>query len=398
MFLPHFLVEKFFQLPILCCPGPVQLHRSVKRRLKNTQICHRDSAFEELQTKTANNILEIAGTDSGNHIIAFTTGSGTTANESTLIALGKLGPTLVLTNGEFGERLHELSLLHHLQTKVLTFGWGKKINLNTVADEVQTNSYASIVVVHHETSTGMLNPIKKLAKIAHRSGAVLFVDAVSSLGAEEFNAAGWDIDVFTSSSGKALSSIPGIGVVAINHNLASRISKTEKTVQYLDLTTYIDYAQNYRQTPNTPSVHALAALESSTSRIVKIGARHSKKIENRAAYVRNMLERLGLEYFYYEQHSTSNVVTCVKVAEGLDTANLLAYMRLRGIVLYSGKGELKDQIFQIGHIGELSRLNMRYVMHALSSYMKTIQLTDQMPYTHKNDQLIHAKGVRNATH
>jgi 2-aminoethylphosphonate-pyruvate transaminase len=364
------LISKIYKTPILCCPGPVQLHRSVKRALSQTQICHRDSSFEELQSRTAANICAIAKTDSKSHKIVFVTGSGTSANETVTLALGKLGRMLIISNGEFGERLQKLAALHHKQVDHLNFKWGQRIDLEKVSRQLSTKKYACLTVVHHETSTGMLNPIAKLAKLAHEHQAIIYVDVVSSLGAEVFEASKWKIDAFVSSSGKALASIPGIGIVGISNELSERIAKLTKTVQYLDLPTYILYADKFKQTPNTPAVHALAALQASTEHILKISLdEYQAVIKQRAVRVRTALRQLGLTYFDHGKLATSNVITCVERNDNTNIQDLLSFMRLRGIVLYGGKGELENMIFQIGHIGELSRFTMGYVLRMLKAYV-----------------------------
>ncbi|HUB93958.1 MAG TPA: aminotransferase class V-fold PLP-dependent enzyme [Verrucomicrobiae bacterium] len=361
---------------ILCCPGPVQLHRSVKHALAQTQLCHRDNAFEELQERTAANIRTIARTDEQNHKILFITGSGTSANETAIVALGKLGRILVISNGEFGERLQNLADLHHEQADRLVFRWGQAIDLKQVEATLKKTRYTSVVIVHHETSTGMLNPINEVTRLAHTHGAVIYVDAVSSLGAEEFKAAEWGIDAFTTSSGKALAAVPGIGIVGITPKLAKRIANVPKTVQYLDLSTYITYADKYRQTPNTPSVHALAALEAATARICRLGlGQYQATICKRAQQIRAALQKMELSYFDYGL-TTSSVITCVRRNERLNITELLQYMRQRGIVLYGGKGELEGNIFQIGHIGELSSLTMWYVLRTLKAYLDTHNYTN----------------------
>lgn len=348
--------------------------------------------------RTEQNILNIARTSSEEHCAVFMTGSGTTANESVLLAIGHLGPLLVISNGEFGERLHNLAVLHHENVDTIRFRWGEAIDIDRVSDALRSNKYSGVAVVHHETSTGMLNPIKKIAQIAHEYGAVIFVDAVSSLGAETFKAKQWDIDVFTSSSGKALGSTPGIGIVGISNSLASSISTFKKKVQYLDLATYIHYAQSFRQTPNTPSVHTIAALNEATDRIVRLGERYEQIVNKRAAYVRNVLTELGLTYFDYGPKTTSKVVTCVKSENGLDVNDLLSYMRNKGVVFYSGKGELNGMIFQIGHIGELSKPTMRYVVRMLTMYSKTHPLTGLMPSFDQATSAVNHTEAPNAAH
>lgn len=381
--------------PVLCCPGPVQLHKSVKRALSDTQICHRDGDFERLQENTANTLRTIAKTTAVAHKVVFVTGSGTSANETVTVALGKLGRMLIISNGEFGERIHNLALLHHEKVDNLKFGWGEKIQLDKVAKMLAVRKYASVVVVHHETSTGMLNPIARIAKLAHSHGAIIYVDAVSSLGAETFEAKRWGIDVFVSSSGKALASIPGIGIVGITPALSDRIAKVKKTVQYLDLATYISYADRLKQTPNTPSVHALAALHAATLRIVTMGLEtYQSTIRDRAEQVRRSLRELGMTYYDYGKTSTSSVITCIEAGLTFNVPDLLTHMREQGIVLYGGKGELENKIFQIGHIGELSPRTMHFVMKKLRMYI--VESMTRM--SSKDSAELISQEISNVTH
>ncbi|MEX2014537.1 MAG: alanine--glyoxylate aminotransferase family protein [Candidatus Saccharimonadales bacterium] len=376
---------------ILLCPGPVLLSKAVQRAVVSTNIGHRESEFSSILSESAEMLKPIAGIDSS-YEVAFITGSGTAANETIISSIGKLGPVLVISNGEFGERLLAVAKLHNKDIDELKFDWQEKIDLKTVAKALKSKRYHMVAVVHHETSSGMLNPVAEITKLAHKYGAIVSVDAISSIGAEKIRAKEWGVDIIVGASGKALSAMPGAGILIIKSDLVNTLSEPSSTGHYLDLYKHFLYMRNHIQTPNTPAVHVFVSLHASLKEITEQGiGSFQKTIRQRASYTRTEINRMGLSYASYGGNSSS-VITCVAMPEHLSFGYLAERLKEKGIIVYSGKGVLKDKIFQIGHIGALRKNDTSYALRQLEKILQESVL-EKMHIPRKLDQheeIVHA--------
>ena len=354
---------------ILLCPGPVLLSKAVRRAVVRTDLGHREAGFSAVLVETAEMLRPILGIDE-TYEVALITGSGTAANETVISSIGSRGPVLIVSNGEFGERLVAVARLHNTDVDQLKFAWQETIDLQVVAKALQERQYYLVALVHHETSTGMLNPVAEVTALAHRHGAIVSVDAISSIGAEEFRAKEWGVDIVVGASGKALSAMPGVGILVVRSELLDTVTARSGAGHYLDLYNHFFYMRNYTQTPNTPAVHVVVSLHASLREITEQGvASFQATIRQRAAYTRREVTRMGLCYALYEG-GNSSVITCIELPEHLGFNDLARRFRQKGIVVYNGKGALKDRIFQIGHIGALRNGDTPYALRQLREILR----------------------------
>lgn len=349
---------------ILLCPGPVLLSKAVRRAVGRANMGHREADFSAVLVESAEMLRPIVGIDE-TYEVALITGSGTAANETVISSIGSRGPLLVISNGEFGERLFAVATLHNPDVDHLQFAWQTPIDLRAVEEALQAREYHMVALVHHETSTGWLNPVAEITALAHGNGAIVSVDAISSIGAEEFRAKEWGVDIVVGASGKALSAMPGVGILIIRSDLLDTLTAPSGAGHYLDLYNHFYYMRNYTQTPNTPAVHVFISLHASLKEITEQGvARFQETIRQRAVYTRRHVTRMGLRYASYDG-ANSNVITCIELPEHLSFNQLARRFKRKGIVVYNGKGVLKDRIFQIGHIGALRAEDTPYALRQL---------------------------------
>lgn len=368
--------------PVLLCPGPVLLSKQVMRAVRNTNIGHREAEFSELLVESIAMLKPVVGINSkdSSYKIAFITGSGTAANETVLSSIGAIGPTLVISNGEFGERLFDVVKLHNKDVNQLKFKWQEQIDLEKVTKVLKRKRYHLVAVVHHETSSGMLNPVAAIAQFAHRYGALISVDAISSIGAEIIATKKWGIDVLVGASGKALSAMPGVGILVVKSSVLKQLDSKSTQGHYLDMHKHFLFMHDYAQTPNTPAVHVFVSLYASLKEITKQGtARARQIIQARAIFTRDQLTRMGLEYADYNGNNSS-VITCVTLPDYLSFEQLARQFKIEGIVVYNGKGVLKDRIFQIGHIGALRKNDTRDALRQLQKIMRQFTPATRVPF------------------
>lgn len=337
---------------ILLCPGPVMLSDAVQRAVMTTNIGHREVEFSDILRQSARMLRPVVGADDS-YEIAFVTGSGTAANECIIAGLAKQGSILVISNGEFGERLAEVARTHSADVDHLRFEWQADIDLVRLETKLKAKPYRLVLVVHHETSTGMLNPVAHVAALAKAHGALISVDAVSSIGGEHLAMRDWGIDILVGASGKALSAMPGVGILVVRSAVLATLETGDKASHYLDLKKHFHFMREFAQTPNTPAIHAFVALHASLLEITQQGLKAFRRdIGARARLTRMVLRSLNLDHAIYPGH-TSQVITCVYLPPMMSVARLAMRLKEQGIVIYNGKGPLKDKLFQLGHIGAL---------------------------------------------
>ncbi len=356
----------------LFCPGPVNLHHSVKHASIAREIGHREPEFSKLLQNIQKKLLALygLGTDDGYHAVVIT-GSGTAANEAMLSSIVGSQNILVLTNGEFGERLFDISSLHNRHTKQLRFEWGQQIDLAQVEAYLKLKPVDIIAMVHHETSTGMLNPVKAVGRLAARYGKQFVVDTVSSAGAEILNLKECHVTFCSSSASKAICSVPGVSFVVGKVDAFERLAAIPARTMYLNLYRFYTYSKRYQQTPNTPAVQSFFALDQALTNLLRRGlaAKH-EEILNRAIYLRQEMKKLGLNFLLPESQM-SCVLTTVFLPNGIDATSLRKRLRQSNIIIYGGKGPLADKVFQVSNIGELTRADIKYFLSVLAAAVTT---------------------------
>jgi len=317
---------------VLLNPGPVNLDRAIKENLFNVELSHRQPQFEQLRERVIAGLFAAAELDPSRHRLSLLHGSGALAVDAALASLVR-GRVLVVDNGVYCRRIATtLAGVEGASVEVHEAGVGCPPRLDSLEAEVEATRPAWIATVHHETTTGLLNPLAEIAAIAARHGARLFVDAVSSLPVHPL-APGVDVACFNSN--KCFESLPGIAGVFFSADLAP-----QPTVPVLDLARHADGI------PYTPNVQAFVALDIALELLAG---------EDRRARYRRLAERVwaaggkAFEPLLPESHR-SHVLTAFRLG-GRDFDELMARGLDRGYVIYAGQDALRDQIFRVANMG-----------------------------------------------
>lgn len=361
---------KYMTKQLLFCPGPVNLADNVKKAAIQADICHREKEFEQTMKRLRKNVLKVFEiARPSKYAAVFVTGSGTAGNETIISSLGTNKRILVLTNGEFGERLLAIAQTHHKYVKQISFDWGTQMNLETVEKYLKTHKVDAVLMVHHETSSGLLNPITAIGQLAHKYNAKFVVDAVSSGAAEKVEIEKSYITFLNTTSGKAISSFPGIALIIGRKDAFEALKNEQPKTAYLNLYKFYHYAESLNQTPNTPGVQLFFALDAAIQNIVTEGvAQRRERIYKMASYIRKNLQEMGLTFLLSE--NMSSVVTSVMMPKGLTFTKVQSALRKKNIIIYNGKGPFKDKIFQVGHIGEITMKDADYFLSSLKEILE----------------------------
>ncbi len=358
---------------LLFTPGPVNVKENVRMAICKEAICHREENFESLLQSIEGKLLELFEIKSvSDYRAVVITGSGTAANESMLSSAVGDKNILILSNGEFGDRLFHISEIHNKNTFLLKFAWGEKFDLGKIEAFLKKTHIDVIAMVHHETSTGMLNSLEGVGALSKAYNTMFIVDCVSSAGAEIVDLEKCHISFCSSSSSKAIASYSGISFVIGKTEEFEKLKNLPVKTTYLNLYKFYHFIHSISQTPNTPAVHLFYALEQALINILNEGvANRHRNLMNRAGLLRIGMKKMGLK-FLIEENDMCSVLTTVYTPKHIEVSMLQQKLREKNIVIYAGRGEFKNKVFQVGSIGELSPKEIQYFLSSLEEILQSI--------------------------
>ena len=350
-----------FEAPnrLLLGAGPCTVHPRVLRAMTQPVVGHLDPVFFQVMDEVCAMLRQIFHTE--NQVTMPISATGTGAMETACVNILERGDTaIVCRNGYFGVRLADIAQRCGAHTVMVDSPWGQPADLNALEDALNAHPGARMVgLVHAETSTGALTPLQDAIALAHRHGALVVVDAVTSLGSHEVRVDDWDIDVCYSASQKCLGAPPGLAPVSFGPRamaaIDSRASKVESF--YFNLQGVAEYwNQTQRVYHHTSPITMTYAMRESLRMLMEEGlaerhARHARV----AAGLRAGLTAMGLELAASPDYQL-NPITVVKVPDGVDDA--AARKRLLdewSIEVSGGLGEFRGNAWRIGMMGEGAR-------------------------------------------
>ncbi len=338
---------------VLLNPGPVNVTERVRRALLEPDICHREEEFSSLLGQVRQKLLRLFRV-AKTHTVAVFSGSGTTALEAMLSSFAKENKTiLVLSNGVYGNRMKTILEVHDTPVQVLAAGPGQFPELSRIESLLKTNhAIHAIAMVHHETSTGMLNPIADVGRLAKKYGKTFLVDTISSLGAEKIDFKKWSIDLCAGTSGKCLHGFPGVSFVIISKKEAARLKDRRSRTLYLDLRHVLE-CEEKGESPFTPAVQIFYAFDRALDELKEEGlARRIENYAKKSELLENGFAKLGLS-FLVEKAVRSHVLTALWMPPALSYEKLHDELKKAGFVIYAGQSEFKDRIFRISNLGDI---------------------------------------------
>jgi aspartate aminotransferase-like enzyme len=333
----------------LLAPGPTPVPPEVLAAGAEPVIHHRGPDFRALMTRCLARLGEVCRTE--NDVLVLTA-SGTGAFESAVVNLLSPGErVLAVSAGAFGDRWAALARAYGADVQELRYAWGETPSAEDVASRLEETGAGVVLLVHSETSTGVVADVEALARAAHDAGALPVVDAVSSLGAVPLETDAWALDVVVAGSQKALMTPPGLAVTTVSEAGWARSRSASLPRFYFDWEK-LRASLATGTTPFTPAVSLVVALDAALGLLLEEGleaafARHAAL--GRAC--REGAKAMGLELFSPDE-DRSAVVTAILAPEGVDARELVLALRDRfGITVAGGHGDLASRLFRIGHIG-----------------------------------------------
>lgn len=333
----------------LMIPGPTPVPDSVLSKMAMRMINHRGKEFAQILKSVTEKMKKVYLTK-GDVILLTASGSG--GMESAVVNFLSPGDKAIFcVTGAFGDRWAKMGKVYGADVIRIETPAGEGVTPEMIEDNLKKNpGVKAVYITHNETSTAITNDLSKIGEIAHKYGAIVAVDAVSSLGAIELRMDEWQLDVVVTASQKALMTPPGLAFVAVSER-AWELHKSAKMPRfYFDLGEAKRMAEN-GETPFTPAVSQVFAIDTALDLLLSEGLENCwkrHKLLGRA--VREGVKALGLKLLAKEEFA-SNAVTGVYPPEGISADDLRRKVKARGVTLAGGQGVLKGKIFRIGHIG-----------------------------------------------
>lgn len=338
-------------------PGPSDVHPRVLAALARPIVGHLDPYFLRLMDDLQQKLRMLMRTE--NEMTFAVSGTGSAGMETTIVNLVEPGDkVLACTNGVFGGRMADVAQRAGAEVATIERPWGEVFTPAVIKAAIEEHQPQIVGIVSAETSTGAWQPLAEIADIVHNAGALLVVDAVTSLGGVAMEVDDWGIDALYSGTQKCLSCPPGLAPVTFGEAAMNKVNarKTKVRSWYLDITMLANYWGDQRAYHHTAPISMNYALHEAVSLI------HEEGLENVIArHLRHHLalkaglEAIGLEYNADPNHQLP-MLNAVKIPDGVDDAAIRGGLLNRfGIEIGGGLGAFKGKVWRIGLMGYAAR-------------------------------------------
>ena len=338
---------------VLLNPGPVNISDKVRQAMSLPDICHREKEFSDLMNSIRSKLLYAFHIKEG-FTSVLVSGSGTAALEmavSSSLTPGK--SMLVVENGVYGERIRKICDIYNLHHHTIKLDWGIPPDLEIIENKLKTQNDIEIVsLVHHETTTGLLNPLKPVGELAKKYGKIFLVDGISSIAGDEIDFT--SIDLLVGTANKCLQGVPGVSFVLFRKQDLARLTQIPARTLYFNLAAY-HTAQETGGLLFTPAIPAHYALDAALDELIEeTVAGRIQRYAKAAKFLRDGFQKLNLEFLIPER-LRSNCLTSLKLPNGVKYEKLHRELKSNGYVIYAGQGNLSDSIFRIANMGNIKQ-------------------------------------------
>jgi alanine-glyoxylate transaminase/serine-glyoxylate transaminase/serine-pyruvate transaminase len=336
-------------------PGPLDVHPRVYQALASPILGHLDPAYLGVVREIGRRLQPLFGTR--NRVTNATPGTGTSGMEAAIVNLVEPGDrVLACVHGYFGDRVRQMAERQGADVTVLAQEWGRPTDPSLLEQTLGTGTFKLISIVHAETSTGVLQPMGDIARLARDHGSLLLLDAVTSLGGVAVDVDGWGVDAAWSCSQKCIGSPPGLSPLTFSARAleAAKRRRRPSPSFYLDLQLLEQYWSGavYHHTSscslNYALLEALLLIEEEglENRIVRHARNHRALVAG--------VEAMGLQMLVAPEHRLPSLNT-IRVPEGVDDARVRGYLLEKfNLEIGGGLGQLKGKVWRVGLMGYAS--------------------------------------------
>lgn len=364
-------ITKRIKRNILLNPGPATTSESVKAALIVSDICPREKEFGDLVKDIRGNCLKVVNANIESHLCVLMGGSGTAAVEAAFLSLSNCieGKILILDNGAYGKRIKEIAAVYNIAVDSLDYAWGDPLSLSDLDSKLADTTIKAVAWIHHETTTGILNPFDDVVKIAKKHGVLTLCDAMSSYGCLQIDLTTAPVDYLISSSNKGVHGMAGVGIVIASKSALEKAAKKATKSYYLDLARHAKQFESDGQFPFTPPVQVLYALDQALKETLSetVVARQKHYQELHQHLVHGMSE-LGFECLVGKEHHSA-VLTAFIEPSNFDFTKYHDHLYSKGITVYPGKGA-KEATFRIANMGNITLKDLDLLLLETAQFLK----------------------------
>lgn len=355
----------------LLTPGPLTTTKTVKEEMLFDR-CTWDDDYKGITQKIRKDLLEIGNVSGDEYTVVLMQGSGSFGVESVLTSTIKdEDKALIITNGAYGERIVSMVNCLGIDNLVYSCDYDKLPDKDEIENILKENSELThVIMVHCETTTGILNPIEDIAKLCEKYNKSFIVDAMSSFGGIPIDIKKLKIDYLISSANKCIQGVPGFSFIIAN---TKKLLKCEGVARSVSLDLYSQWKEmdkdgKWRFTSPT---HVVAAFSKALDELREEGgvqARYERYKKNNEL-IRVRLKELGIEAYIDENLQSPIITTFFLDKNKFEFGDFYKYIKERGFVIYPGKLTYADT-FRVGNIGEIYREDIEKLCSIIKNYME----------------------------
>ncbi len=352
---------------VLLNPGPVNVTDRVRQALLKPDLCHREKEFSDLMQSIRSKLVRAFGIQD-DFVAVLTTGSGTAALEMAVSSCLSEGQTLlVIRNGVYGDRVATMAETYWFNLKCIDTPWGVPPVLNDIEQILKQDANIEVVaLVHHETTTGLLNPVHEIGELAKKYKKKFLVDSVSGLAGDTLDFGRAGVDFCAGTANKCLQGMPGVSFVLVRKTELARLQNIPERSHYFNLFKN-HQAQVKGDTLFTPAIQVHYALDAALDELLEETVEgRIKRYRQASTFLRKGFQDMGLELIIPESH-WSNTLTALKLPEGVTYATLHDRLKEKGFVIYAGQKKLSETIFRIANMGDITPEEFQRLLDTLKS-------------------------------
>jgi len=354
-------------------PGPTPLPDRVVRAMSRPMIDHRGPEFAAILSEITAGAKRVFKTK---HDLLLLTSSGTGGLESAVANLVSPGDEVVVALcGNFGERFAALAVAYGARVHRLEFDWGKPVDPAELESFLQRHPKAEVLLLtHNETSTGLTNPLRELARVGRDADRIVVVDGVSSISSIEIETDAWGVDVAVSGSQKGWMAPPGFALVSVSDRAWAQQAKARSPRFYFDWKESRTWAEK-GMTPFTPAMPVAFAMQEGLRMLEEEGLNNVYERHARLARATQAgLQALGFQ-LYAQEGYRSNTVTSAVPPQGLDVNELRKVIDSRyGVVIAGGQGKMAGKMVRVGHLGAVAEGDVVQVIWAIEQGLEELDI------------------------
>lgn len=359
---------------ILLNPGPATTTDSVKRAQVVPDICPREVEFGNILNFIVTELTHIVA-DSAQYTTVLFGGSGTAAVESILSSvIDSSDRLIIINNGAYGQRMCKIASIYGLNVLEFKSPPDDAIDLNALEMLIKSNPKISyLAVVHHETTTGLLNNVASIGAICKRNNIKMIVDAMSSFAAIPIDMDEMNIHYLAASSNKNIQGMPGISFVITHKSSLEKVRHIPPRNFYLNLYDQYQFFLESRQMRFTPPVQTLYALKQAIIELNQEGIkeRYDRYSKSWKTLIKG-ISRLGLTHMVPEKYHSKLITAIFEPSwKRYDFNEMHDYLYRRDFTIYPGKLN-KFKTFRVANIGEITYKDIKAFLELLECYLKDI--------------------------